>query len=120
MKGRKMPRLRCLLIACFTFFLNSFLFSQQTETTLLTLERIFSSREFAGERFGPARWLEDGSGYTTLEASENHSSGRDLVRYDPQTGRRDRLVTAQRLIPPVIPRRCPSKITNGRQTAGGF
>lgn len=35
----------------------------------LTLERIFQDREFAIERYGPARWLADGSGYTTLEAS---------------------------------------------------
>ena len=45
------------------------------EDRLLTVERIYASREFAAERFGPARWLEDGSGYTTLE--EGRSGGRD-------------------------------------------
>ena len=37
---------------------------------LLNLERIYNSREFASQRFGPARWIKDGSSYTTLEESE--------------------------------------------------
>jgi dipeptidyl-peptidase-4 len=83
------------LILC----LSASLFAQTADSTLLTLDRIYSSREFAAERFGPARWLEDGSGYTTLETSQNSRSGQDIVRYDPQTGKREILVSAQRLIP---------------------
>jgi len=63
----------------------------------LTLDRIFASGEFATERFGPARWLEDG-GYTTVEPSEG-GQGRDIVRYDPSTGKREVLVSASRLVP---------------------
>ncbi len=73
--------------------------AQTADSTLLTLERIYSSREYVAERFGPARWLEDGSGYTTLEASQNPRGGEDIVRYNPQTGAREILVAAQRLIP---------------------
>ena len=40
-----------------------------SDPSKLTLERIFEEEEFEVETFGPARWLEDGSGYTTLEAS---------------------------------------------------
>lgn len=64
----------------------------------LTLERIITADEFKTEGFGPARWLKDGSGYTTLEAAGD-GRGRDLVRYDPATGRRDVLVAASRLRP---------------------
>ena len=35
----------------------------------LTLERIFNSDEFELARFGPARWLDNGDGYTTLETA---------------------------------------------------
>jgi dipeptidyl-peptidase-4 len=73
--------------------------AQQADSTLLTLERIFSSREFSSERFGPARWLDDG-GYTTLEPSKDLKDGTDIVRYDPATGQRSILVPAQKLIPP--------------------
>jgi len=77
----------------------SLLHSQHGDRSLLTLERIFNSSEFSQERFGPARWLDDGSGYTTLELSESVSGGRDIVKYDPATGKREIMVSAENLIP---------------------
>ncbi len=73
--------------------------AQTADSTLLTLERIFSSREFTGEIFGPAHWLADGSGYTTLERSPEVRRARDIVRYDLQSGRREVLMSAQKLMP---------------------
>lgn len=75
-----------------------------SDESLLTLERIFSSDEFKAEKFGPARWLEDDTGYTTLEDSKSRESGKDIVRYDPDSGTREVLVSAESLIPP-----CESK-----------
>ncbi len=72
--------------------------AQTQDPSLLTLERIFASAEFRGDFFGPARWLSDGSGYTTLEFS-GATRGRDIVRYDPATGGREVLVPAARLVP---------------------
>ncbi len=57
---------------------------------VLTVERLFSSREFAAERFGPARWMTDGATYTTLEPSAEAKGGRDLVLYDAASGKRER------------------------------
>ncbi len=94
-----MLRSRWVLSTCFLIGFNSSLFAQAADTTLLTLERIFSSRDFEGERFGPARWLEDGSGYTTLEISANPKFGKDIIRYEPLSGRRDFLVPAKKLVP---------------------
>jgi len=68
----------------------------------LSLERIFTSEEFKVEDFGPARWLEDGFGYTTLEDSQTPEEKKppsccegpederpkDVVRYEPETGMR--------------------------------
>lgn len=65
----------------------------------LTLERIYDSAEFRGAFFGPARWLADGSGYTTVEPSRV-VRGLDIVRYDPATGSREILVPATSLVPP--------------------
>lgn len=72
---------------------------EEPTSPLLTLERIFSSKEFQPESFGPARWLEDGSGYTTLEKTDTPTTGREIVKYDPATGDRNVLVTVDKLIP---------------------
>ena len=72
----------------------------KTDESLLTLERIFAGREFAPERFGPARWMRDGDTYTTVEPSAETQGGRDLVLYRAETGRREVLVPAAKLVPP--------------------
>ena len=92
-----MKRISVLFILCLSFVFS--LHAQQSDPSLLTLERIMSSREFAGQFFGPARWLEDGSGYTTLEASPTLKSARDIVRYNPESGKREILIAAERFIP---------------------
>jgi dipeptidyl-peptidase-4 len=68
------------------------------DSSVLTLERIFASREFQSDFFGPARWLADGSGYSTVEVSRS-VRGLDIVKYDPSTGGRQVLVPASRLVP---------------------
>ncbi len=62
------------------------------------LARIFQSREYEVPRFGPARWLPDGTAYTVLERSAGGAS--DIVRHDAATGARTVLVPASRLTPP--------------------
>ncbi len=71
----------------------------QRELSLLTLDRIFLGREFSTESFGGVQWLEDGSGYTVLESSGTVERGRDIVKYNPATGRREILVSAELLVP---------------------
>ena len=83
----------------FLMLLGTCIYAQSDDPALLSIDRIFNSREFASERFGPARWLEDFSGYTTLEPSEAVRGGRDIIKYDPASGRRSVLVSASRLIP---------------------
>src|SRR5438045_1925716 len=62
------------------------------------LHRIFASRDFASERFGPARWL-DPTCYTTLERSAT-GQGTDIVKYDVDSGQRTVMVSAAQLTPP--------------------
>ena len=63
------------------------------------LRRLFASRDFAPERFGPARWVDGGAAYTTVEAAAD-GPGSDLVRYEAATGARSVYVSARQLIPP--------------------
>ncbi len=89
------PRaLSCALLA--TLLAVASAAAQQT----LTVDRIFASRDFASEGFGPAAWLTDGRGYTTVEPSKELPVGTDLVRYEAESGARSVLVPATRLVPP--------------------
>ncbi|MRJ45598.1 S9 family peptidase [Idiomarina loihiensis] len=69
-----------------------------TGVTQLTAEKIFATDTFSIDRPAPTRWLEDGSGYTTLEQSDS-ADGRDIVRYHPETNERTVLVSAKQLTP---------------------
>ena len=72
--------------------------SQGADSSVLSVHRIYGTREFRAQPFGPARWLGDGSAYTTLEASEAER-GQNLVRYDSERGGREVLVAARQFIP---------------------
>ncbi len=56
------------------------------------LRRIYGSSNFAGKSFGPARWIEKGNAFTTVEKSE-------IVRYETATGQRTVLISSQQLTP---------------------
>ena len=71
----------------------------QQDPSLLSVRGIYASPEFASERFGPARWLEKGAAYTTLEKSEG-GKGRDIVRYATESGERTVLVSAAAITAP--------------------
>jgi dipeptidyl-peptidase-4 len=74
-----------------------------SDSSILTVDRIFYGAEFRPGSFGPLAWLSDGSGYTTLERAVGRrpggGGGRDIVRYDVETGARVILVPAARLVP---------------------
>ncbi len=73
--------------------------AQVPDATTAMLKQIFASRQFAPERFGPARWIESGSAYTTLEKAAAPAGAFDIVRYDSKTGARSILVPATALVP---------------------
>ena len=89
----------CSLVASLSLAaLPAALFAQQADSSLLTVNRIYGSGEFAPQPFGPSRWLADGVAYTTAEPGAN-GNGSDLVRYDVETGAREVMVSAGRLVP---------------------
>ena len=71
---------------------------QVPDTVRASVHRLFGTRDFAPERFGPARWIEDGAAYTTVERAAS-GQGMEIVRYATATGARSTLVAAPRLAP---------------------
>jgi dipeptidyl-peptidase 4 len=63
------------------------------------LHRMYASPDFEVRYFGPARWLDDGAFYTTVEPSAAVKDAQDIVRYQTASGKREILVSAAKLIP---------------------
>jgi dipeptidyl-peptidase-4 len=61
------------------------------------IDRIFKNHEYDAPRFGPARWLPDGTAYALVEPST--AGATEIVKYDAATGARSVLVPAARLVP---------------------
>ncbi|HEY3221569.1 MAG TPA: S9 family peptidase [Gemmatimonadales bacterium] len=96
-----MPRrISFLLVAALSAQLGSTVAAQRaaSDSSLLTVDRIFATPEFHSGTFGPLAWLSDGISYTTLERAAD-GKGRDIVRYDAETGLKTILVPATRLVP---------------------
>jgi dipeptidyl-peptidase-4 len=86
------------LLSALVLTLPRAVLAQQPDSSVLTLDRLYGSGEFAAQPFGPSRWLGDGGAYTTLEPGDA-GPGQDIVRYDVETGRREVLVAARELTP---------------------
>ena len=93
--------LRKLLIAV---VLATAAVSAQTGDRLRALDaqlgRIFDSSDYAVPRFGPARWLPDGTAYAIVERKTGGRDASDIVRYDAATGARSVILSGDRLTPP--------------------
>ena len=63
------------------------------------LRRLFATRDFAPQPFGPVRWTEGGAAYTTVEPSATTAGASDIIRYETATGARSVLVSSRQLIP---------------------
>ncbi len=73
--------------------------AQVPDSVREAVHRLFGTRTYASQRFGPTRWLEGGTAYTTVERAEG-GKGREIVRYETATGERRVVVTARDLTPP--------------------
>lgn len=67
------------------------------DPSVLTIDRIYNSSEFTLQS-ASARWLPDGSGYTTLERA-GESPARQIVRHSPDSKEKSVLVSLGQLTP---------------------
>ncbi len=64
----------------------------------LTLTDIYKNGTYRAKRYGPVRWMKDNEGYSTLERN-TQVGGRDIIRYEAESGARSVLISAEQLIP---------------------
>jgi len=72
---------------------------RKKDPSLLTVDRIFDSKEFDPQPLS-ARWLKDRPAYVTLKDSEAACGGQDILRHYPRTGKSEIVVPAAHLVPP--------------------
>ena len=68
------------------------------DVSLLTLDRLFATKEFDTEPVPTLHWSRSSSTYSTLEAAAN-GEGEDLIRTDPATGATEVVVPAEAFFP---------------------
>src|SRR5262245_45381867 len=52
------------------------------------LQRMYTPGEFSVKSFGPARWIENGAAYTTVEPAAGQSEVLEIVRHATSSGER--------------------------------
>jgi len=67
------------------------------EAPKLTLQRLFTDKDFDEEKLGAIRWSKRAGHYFTLEAPREGKLGKDLVKHDAATGEKTILASAQSL-----------------------
>src|SRR5271154_6138153 len=92
--------LALLLVLCAGFLVAYPAHAQISADSDKLLHRMYASSDFEVKQFGPARWLDGGASYTTVEPSKSVKDGQDIVRYETATGKREIIVPASTLIAP--------------------
>ncbi|SDE96820.1 dipeptidyl-peptidase-4 [Pricia antarctica] len=70
---------------------------QETETSLLTLDRIFNSNEFRGESQRPISWVDNGNAFITIE--KNSEGVDELVKYLSRDNTQSSFLSTEQLTP---------------------
>src|SRR5262245_13192068 len=95
-------RVGSTIVVCVLALAGAGLWAQQDPRAALDAQigRIFQSPDYQVPRFGPARWLPDGTAYTTVEKSAERADAWDVVRYEAGSGARSVLIAGSKLVPP--------------------
>ena len=94
-----MKTIKKALLLLFIFLYIQPIIAQEEDKSLITIDRLFNTKDFSGERFGPVRFLDNGDGYTSLEKSETIKGARDIIKYNTKSGEKEILIPADLLIP---------------------
>jgi dipeptidyl-peptidase 4 len=89
---------RCSLLLVFLAIAPAVAQPQTPDPAKLTLDRIFASDEFRGDRVPSVKWLDDGA-YTTLRPSKAQKGASEIVKVDA-AGKSEVLVPAEKLVAP--------------------
>lgn len=94
------PRITAtFVICCCILGITSRAQAAPADLSMLSLDRIFTAKEFQEETSGTLRWSKRAPVYFTLDAPTSPGKGRDLVRNDPASGKHEVILPARAFIP---------------------
>ena len=88
---------RYIILACL-LVINSVVAQQSTNSSLLTIDRIYNSNEFAQERERPMQWIENGDAYIIIEKSKTIEGADELIRYGTEKQNKSTYISAESLL----------------------
>jgi dipeptidyl-peptidase 4 len=94
-----MPARLARLLVVTTLLLPAAPVVAQRPDSVLTVQRIFGAPDYFAQSLNGTRWRPGMDAYTRLERSTSTPDGRDLVQYDAESGRREVILPAARLVP---------------------
>jgi dipeptidyl-peptidase 4 len=94
-----MPARLARLLVVTTLLLPAAPVVAQRPDSALTVQRIFGAPDYFAQSLNGTRWRPGMDAYTRLERSTSTPDGRDLVQYDAESGRREVILPAARLVP---------------------
>ena len=94
-----MKRITKHIILVVSIFTITGIFPQNNaDAKLLSIDRIYNSKEFEQERESAMQWIENGNAYVIIEKSETIDGANDLVMYTSNTQERSIFISAASLI----------------------
>lgn len=96
MKFKTLKMAGTILLLAITFCSNQAAAQQAEDSSKLSMDKIFLTGEFYGERFSQPRWIDGGEGYTTLGMA---GGAMEIVKVNTVTGESNVLITATQLTP---------------------
>ena len=94
-----MNKLKIFFLIFWIFSISEAKAEDPRDLSLLTLERIYSSKEFREERTIQTKWMDHSSNYTVIQKSLTQDSGDDIVSFEPGNDQGTVLVSAEKLVP---------------------
>ncbi len=89
---KQMRLIYCLLISSICIF------SQEKNKELLTLDKIYKSKQFKQESLSSIFWIDNGNAYVTIEDLKGDSNKNELIKHNIQTRSNETVISHNDLI----------------------
>ncbi len=89
--------MKAKLLLLLLLFVSSIIVSQTSDSSKLTINKLFASGEFYQEKLGKIIWSADGNSYYRLE--RNGEGEQQILKYNVMTGSKNVIVDYTKLIP---------------------